>query len=239
MHITADLTKMTFIRSQCSSNRLLQVALQANQILNTVHKTNNAILYVDDEEMSLKYFRKSFENKYPIFIATNGSEAFDILNKNHKKIALIVSDQRMPDTDGITLLKQAKKAFPLIPRILVTAYSDYDVLVEAINKCVISHFIEKPWEVEKLTGLINYHIDLYKKCKSVHILEAISNHNSIPDKIMDLPYTVARRKYLDIFEKQYVENLLVRHENNISAVARSNMISRKTIQRVQNNRTKR
>ncbi len=109
-----------------------------------------AILYVDDEAMSLKYFEKGFSEDFRIFTASNADDAWEILNRHPGEIGLLMSDQRMPGQTGVQLLEKVRLNFPHIVRILVTAYSDVESAVAGINASAIYKYVGKPWDVTDL-----------------------------------------------------------------------------------------
>jgi len=114
----------------------------------------NTILYVDDEEISLKYFEKGFSKKFPILTSNNANDGFKILQENSDKIGVLLTDQRMPKTSGVELLEKTRELNPAISRILVTAYSDIQASIDAVNKGKIFNYISKPWDFVKLQILI-------------------------------------------------------------------------------------
>ena len=67
-----------------------------------------AILYVDDEEKSLKYFKRAFEDQFWIFTAVNGQEGLKLLEEHKEDIGLLMTDQRMPGEKGVWLLEKAR-----------------------------------------------------------------------------------------------------------------------------------
>jgi response regulator RpfG family c-di-GMP phosphodiesterase len=81
-----------------------------------------AILYVDDEEKSLKYFTRAFEDQFRIFTAPSAQEGYKVLEAHPDDIALIMTDQRMPGEKGVWLLEKARQLRPRTIRILATAY---------------------------------------------------------------------------------------------------------------------
>ena len=109
-----------------------------------------AIVYVDDEAMSLKYFEKEFSKDFNLFTATSGVDGWDLIQKHAGKVGVLMSDQRMPGQTGVQLLEKVRHHFPQIIRILVTAYSDIDSAVAGINDSAIFRYISKPWEVGDL-----------------------------------------------------------------------------------------
>ena len=118
------------------------------------------ILYVDDEENNLISFRANFRKDYHVLTAISAQDAFSILEKEPAQI--IISDQRMPNTTGVEFLEQALKLYPDSIRLLITAYSDIELVIEAINRGQITKYIQKPWDFEKLSLAIDHCVTLYK-----------------------------------------------------------------------------
>src|SRR5581483_642479 len=108
------------------------------------------VLYVDDEEKSLKYFKETFGDPFTILTASNAEEGFRILKENIDRIAILVTDQRMPGEKGVQLLEKARQIKPRILRILVTAYSDLETAIDSVNTGAIYKYITKPWDVPQL-----------------------------------------------------------------------------------------
>ncbi|MEL7146732.1 MAG: response regulator [Bacteroidota bacterium] len=106
------------------------------------------ILYVDDEEMNLKVFKSTFKRHYNIFTCTSGHAALEILKSEN--IQLIVTDQRMPEMNGTELLSQVVPNHPNILRMIMTGFSDLEVIIRAVNEFGIHQYITKPWDFEAL-----------------------------------------------------------------------------------------
>ena len=109
-----------------------------------------AILYVDDEERSLKNFARAFGESFRIFTAPNAQEGYALLEKHKDEIGVLMTDQRMPGEKGVWLLERTRQLQPRIIRILVTAYTDMDAAVAAVNTGSIYKFIMKPWDPPQL-----------------------------------------------------------------------------------------
>src|ERR1700740_2896774 len=121
-----------------------------------------SILYVDDEENNLYAFRAYFRKEYEVYTAQNASDAFLVLEKNH--ISIIISDQRMPAMTGIEFLEKTIKKYPDCLRVLITAYADMDLVIEAVNRGQINKFIQKPWNWDELSLTI-------KNCRLIYDLK--------------------------------------------------------------------
>jgi two-component system, probable response regulator PhcQ len=109
-----------------------------------------AILYVDDEEISLRAFARAFSDQFTILTASNAKDGFEILKARQDEIGVVMTDQRMPGEKGVWLLEKARQLQPRIIRIMVTAYSDMNAAVEAVNSGAIYKYLSKPWDPEQL-----------------------------------------------------------------------------------------
>jgi len=122
----------------------------------------HTILAVDDEKSNLDLLQRIFKNKYNVLLASSGREALDILEEHGKEISLIVSDQKMPIMEGTELFKRIYEKYPDIVKILLTGYSNIDILVEAINECHLFQYILKPFEPEQLCMIVESGIKKYE-----------------------------------------------------------------------------
>lgn len=102
------------------------------------------IIYIDDEPHNLLGFKAAFRMDYTIFTALNTTDALKILHE-HPDIRIIFCDQRMPDKTGVTFFDEIRSEFPLPVRILITAYTDVEAVIDAINKGNIFRYVKKPW----------------------------------------------------------------------------------------------
>ena len=108
------------------------------------------ILYVDDEEKSLKVFTRYFEEHFRILTAPNAAEGLKLLEVHGDEIGVLMTDQRMPGEKGVELLEKARQLRPRMVRILVTAYADFDAAIQAVNTGAIYRYVSKPWDVAQL-----------------------------------------------------------------------------------------
>ncbi len=111
------------------------------------------ILAVDDDEQVLsaitRDLRSEYSNDYRIVSTCSPEEALEALAELKKKkssVALLVADQRMPEMSGVDFLRKALKIFPEARRVLLTAYSDTDAAIEAINELQLDYYFIKPWD---------------------------------------------------------------------------------------------
>jgi response regulator RpfG family c-di-GMP phosphodiesterase len=118
-----------------------------------------SVLYVDDEENNLIAFKASFRRDFKIYTALSALEAKEILSKN--LIHVLITDQRMPVTNGSELLRQAVKENPDQMRILLTGFSDFDALTDAVNEGKIYRYLQKPWDDTELRNVIIEAYEIY------------------------------------------------------------------------------
>jgi two-component system probable response regulator PhcQ len=109
-----------------------------------------AVLYVDDEEKSLVSFTRAFGDDFQILTTSNAADGFKLIETRGDEIGVLMTDQRMPKEKGVWLLERARRARPHIIRILVTAYTDMDAAIAAVNSGAIYKYITKPWDPVQL-----------------------------------------------------------------------------------------
>ncbi|CAN5404175.1 sigma-54 dependent transcriptional regulator [soil metagenome] len=117
------------------------------------------ILIVDDEQDNLDAFRFNFRKTFDILTATSGPEALAILAE--KDVAVIVTDQRMPKMTGVELLREVRNKTPETVGIILTAFTDVAVLIEAITLGQVYRYITKPWDAKEVRGVLQYALERY------------------------------------------------------------------------------
>lgn len=119
------------------------------------------ILYVDDEPYNLKAFFHTFRSFYDIVLAERAAEALHFLSQLND-VAVLITDQRMPDMDGVTLMRTVSQQYPKVVKMMLTAYGDKHELIDAINEGKIYAFINKPWDELDLRLKIDKAIEHYQ-----------------------------------------------------------------------------
>lgn len=102
------------------------------------------VLYVDDEPDNLLVFRAVFGNEFSVLTAQSADEALRVLAR--EPVAVLVADQRMPHVSGIELCHMVSERAPAVRRMLLTAYSDHQTALDAINRGGVHAYLEKPWD---------------------------------------------------------------------------------------------
>ena len=102
------------------------------------------LLYVDDESDNLELFSLQFNKDFDITTCSGGDEALRILAED-PAIDILLTDERMPGMSGVELLEKVVKGYPHLIRIIVSAFSDSERLLNAINRGGAHEYIVKPW----------------------------------------------------------------------------------------------
>lgn len=117
------------------------------------------ILFVDDEELSLKYFARVFSGEFDVETTASSHDALTRIENQGSGFSVVVADQRMPGMTGVDLLARVREKHPSIVRVLTTAYADHDAVVDAINTGAVFRYVSKPWDVDSLRTVIQRSID--------------------------------------------------------------------------------
>ena len=120
------------------------------------------VLFVDDEEKILSSLKRSLlDEPYESVFANSGKEALEILKQ--KEVHVLVTDMRMPEMNGLELLKIVKEEYSYIIRMVLSGYADMDNLLGSINEGEIFRFITKPWKTAgELKTVVRQAIDFYE-----------------------------------------------------------------------------
>lgn len=134
------------------------------------------VLVVDDDEHNLKNFVATFRRNAKVHTASNAEEAMEVLAKEN--IHVLISDQRMPGINGDELLIKVRDKYPLVRRVIVTAYSDIEALISAVNEGGVMGYIAKPWKVEEVWAMIHLaYLGYLKESKTAERIEKLESMN--------------------------------------------------------------
>ena len=179
------------------------------------------IIIVDDDEQVLRAIQRDIRNKYRdeyrVSATDSANEAIELIKElklKNETVALFISDQRMPEMEGITFLAKTKEIYPEAKLVLLTAYSDIDAAIRAINNLKLDHYLLKPWNPpdEKLYPIVDDLLDdwqaQYKPdhegiriigfqwSPKSHRLKEFLSGNLIPYLWMDVEENTEAEKYL-------------------------------------------
>jgi thioredoxin reductase (NADPH) len=134
------------------------------------------IVAVDDDGAVLEAIRgdlrSRYGERYRVIAAGGGAEAIELLKElklRGEAVALVVSDQRMPDVPGSEVLKAARELFDEVRTVLLTAYADTDVAIGAINELRLDYYILKPWDPpeERLYPVVDDLLEEWHACRKL------------------------------------------------------------------------
>ncbi|HZA51132.1 MAG TPA: ATP-binding protein [Myxococcaceae bacterium] len=129
------------------------------------------VLYVDDEMINLRVFEANFRTRFNVVTAQSAAEALEVLSQRSAQVAVLISDQRMPGMSGVELLERARDAYPDIRRMLITAYSDMQAVMDAVNRGQVVRYFVKPWVKDDLAAALEDAIRIWSLQLQVREIE--------------------------------------------------------------------
>lgn len=119
------------------------------------------MLVVDDEPDNLDLLYRTFRREFQVLKAESGIQALEVLEAEGE-VAVIISDQRMPEMKGTEFLSKTVPQFPNTVRIILTGFTDVEDLVEAINSGQVYKYITKPWDPNELKAVVQRAAETYE-----------------------------------------------------------------------------
>jgi response regulator RpfG family c-di-GMP phosphodiesterase len=126
------------------------------------------IMIVDDEPANLRVLERLFRPDYQLVTAPSGAEALALLEQND--VALLLSDQRMPEMTGIELMTKTVDIRPHMVKILLTGYTDVGAIIAALNSGLVYRYLTKPWNNDDLRLTVSRALEHYEMMKAKHQL---------------------------------------------------------------------
>lgn len=129
------------------------------------------LIVVDDDAQVLAAVRRDlrarYRESYTVICASSGEETLTTIHELKARgdsLAMVISDQRMPGMHGTELLARSLDVYPLARRVLLTAYSDIDAAIKAINEAHLDHYLSKPWDPpeERLFPVVDDLLDAWQ-----------------------------------------------------------------------------
>ena len=118
------------------------------------------ILYVDDERPNRVVFEQSFGPRFHVRTVGSGREALALMRE--QEVAVLVTDQRMPEMSGHELLQRVLAEFPDVIRVVLTAYGDVDPILEAVNRGLVARYLVKPWHRPELEEMLRWAVQAWE-----------------------------------------------------------------------------
>ncbi|MBS7834002.1 hypothetical protein B9T10_07730 [Wohlfahrtiimonas chitiniclastica] len=144
-------------------------------------KSKMTVLCVDDEVLILNALKALLRLRYHVITTTDPFEAIEILKTT--KVAVIISDQRMPEMLGTELLSQAKILSPRTTRILLTGFSDLSAIISTVNDSEVYRFLTKPWSNQEVLEIVADAVNVSKAIAAAPV--------KVPEKTYAQPQTPA------------------------------------------------
>jgi len=135
------------------ANPHLETEKARKQLMNLERPRKLKMLVVDDEPDNLDLLYRTFRRDFNVLKADSGISALEILAAEGE-VAVIISDQRMPEMKGTEFLSKTLPQFPDTVRIILTGFTDIEDLVEAINSGQVYKYITKPWDPGELKEVV-------------------------------------------------------------------------------------
>lgn len=160
--------------------------------------TKHTILCVDDEIDNVDALERLFRKKFTVLKATSGKQALALLDQHPEPVALIITDQRMPEMTGVEFLEKTLDSHPETTRILLTGYTDLESVITAVNKGQIFRYLTKPWDPVDLANTVD------------HAIERFTLSRELKQKNLELARALEDLKSLDVAKSNFM--ILINHE---------------------------
>jgi signal transduction histidine kinase len=218
-----------------------------------------SVLYLDDESSNLSSFKANFRRLHRVNVANSADEAYQILEKEEPHI--IIADQRMPDITGVEFFERVKVTHPDPVRILLTAYTSSQTVIEAINKGQIDRYMMKPWNTELMNSTLIKGFSMYQarvalRLKNDELERANAELNSfvysvshdlraplmsllgLIDLLQEQPKQEEQSQFLELMEKsvhkmdRYIQTTLEYYRNLKAELSVSQVDSKELIEEI-------
>ncbi|NJR50309.1 MAG: response regulator [Leptolyngbyaceae cyanobacterium CSU_1_3] len=136
----------------------------SRQLMSQERPKKAKMLVVDDEPDNLDLLYRTFRRDFHVLKAESGIQALNTLSEEGE-VAVIISDQRMPEMKGTEFLSRTVPKFPDTMRIILTGFTDVEDLVEAINSGQVYKYITKPWDPGELKAVVQRAAETYDLLK--------------------------------------------------------------------------
>ena len=161
----------------------------SNQLVGKGRKVKPKILVVDDEPDNLDLLYRTFRRDFQVLKASSGMDALSVLTAEGE-VAVIISDQRMPEMKGTEFLSKTVPQFPNTIRIILTGFTDVEDLVEAINSGQVYKYITKPWDPGELKDVVKRATETYALLRQrTHELGRAQQQATLLKALVEIPQT--------------------------------------------------
>jgi signal transduction histidine kinase len=123
-------------------------------------RAEQLIVYVDDERPNRVVFEQSFTSKFNVRVLPSAQAALELLRQ--ETVAVLITDQRMPEMSGHELLVKVKQLYPETIRVVITAYSDLNPILAAVNEGLVARYIIKPWDRAEVEQILLWSLEAFQ-----------------------------------------------------------------------------
>ncbi len=180
--------------------------------MSSEEERKRTFLVVDDEPDILDSIQRMFRHDYRVLTAQTAERALEIIDA--EDVQVVMTDQRMPNTNGVEFLAELRERYPHIVRVLFTGYSDIDHVIDAINEGHVYRYISKPWKPSELRLFVEQAFEYYESERERdRLLERLKEANEQLERQNELlSETNEELKQLDRMKTVFME--VVSHELN-------------------------
>ncbi|MFW6371515.1 MAG: hybrid sensor histidine kinase/response regulator [Bacteroidota bacterium] len=158
------------------------------------------LLYIDDEKENLIGFKAVFSGEYDISITTSLDEAYNFLMEKTFEVVLV--DYKMPDENGIEFVTRIHELIPDTVFIIISAFADLDITINAMNSTVFYSFIQKPWKPSETRIILKNAVDAYRmKTENKRLLQELVHKNN------ELESSVEKEKQANALKDIFLKNI--------------------------------
>lgn len=191
------------------------------------------ILVVDDEESIRKLVKARFEREYyTVHTAENANQAIQMLNAN-PKIAITITDIKMPGKSGLELTQDIKRAHPHTKVIVMTGHGEKSTAIEALQKGA-SYYIEKPFDLNEMGHAVDRaKKEIYLETSNVVSIKTgalVTGQSQAADAPMN--FTQMKKQAGLQFEKEYLDQILTKHQGNVTSASKEAGLDRSNFLRL-------
>lgn len=155
---------LTAVESDSMDNAIPELESIRRQFMSVERRKKAKMLVVDDEPDNLDLLYRTFRRDFHVLKAESGIRALEVLAAEGE-VAVIISDQRMPEMKGTEFLSKTVPQFPDTVRIILTGFTDIEDLVDAINSGQVYKYITKPWDPNELKAVVQRATETYELLK--------------------------------------------------------------------------
>lgn len=143
------------------------------------------LLVVDDEEAILETMTFTFDDDYEVVTSNDARRALDLLEEQ-APVAVVITDQRMPEMTGSEFLAEVYNRYPETSRIILTGFADMASTVDAINDGHVYAYVNKPWEPDELKQIVRQAYEHHAlTVENRRLVDELSQSNRFLEAVID------------------------------------------------------